>query len=98
MSMMDQHISGLKPTFWQYAVIHNAADCFKEGEQVFMVTNPEVPLTVLTILHEPEDVCCGWKDAQGEPHIDFFPPEALLQYKWAALVSSYDGKFTHCLN
>jgi hypothetical protein len=70
---------------WQYQVVHQTTEKFKSGELVFLKSNPECPMKVLLI--NPKEVLCIPVNGKN---IYNFPPQCLLQYRYAGLET--DGK------
>jgi len=75
----------------QYKVIHHNTFDFKEGEKVFLKSNPEFPLIV--------DLVC--KNVVFCKSIDntvfYIRPECILQYYYSGLLI-YKNRFDICLN
>jgi hypothetical protein len=62
----------------QYLIRHKLTLKFKEGDIVFLKSNPELPLKVIYI--DLEKVYCKLDDPCDNEVISF-PPECLLHYK-----------------
>ena len=69
----------------QYSVRHTSIRKFQVGEVVFLKSNPEWRMAVSKI--EKELVSVTWKSKDGRVQIAKFPPECILQYKYAGLIS-----------
>ena len=80
---------------WQYAVRHQSTDNFCVGENIFLGSNPEVPMIVLKV-HEKE-IYANVIDLLGNINTYTFPPQCVLQYKYASLIV-YKDKYNVCLN
>lgn len=80
---------------WQYTIIHQDTSCFKEGNLVFLKSNPEIPMTVVEI--GGLLVYVTWLNKLGDANYQAFPPQTLLQYKLACFVTGR-RKFHLCLN
>lgn len=83
----------LKPTDIQYQIVHDYTSCFKEGQKVFLKSNPELPLTVIAITEDLIEI--GWQK-DNEFYKNYFPPQCLLQYNYAGLVYWKNNEM--CLN
>lgn len=68
----------------QYTIKHDSVDEFKVGEEVFLKSNPEHVMSVLNL--GDDMVGCVWFN-NGEVHKCTFPPECILQYKYAGLIT-----------
>lgn len=68
---------------WQYTVRHTSVDCFVIGELVFLKSNPECPMTVTSMTDKR--VSTNWYSLDGKLQTCDFPPECILQYKYAGL-------------
>lgn len=79
---------------FQYEVRHTDINNFSEGEKVFLKSNPEHPMTVHSV---DGNITCIWYSTNEELQICSFPPECLLQYKYAGLLT-WKKKFSICLN
>jgi len=80
----------LKKLDWQYLISHNSEKCFKIGEWVFLKSNPELPLKISQLKN-------GQVSCQINDIVAVFPPQCLLQYKYAGLFIWKDDKII-CLN
>lgn len=85
----------LKLLDWQYTVIHHDTSSFKVGDQVFLKSNPEFPMTVVAIAHG--EVFTTWVNALGAPMKWHWKPQLILQYRYACFVTGR-RKFHLCLN
>lgn len=79
---------------WQYQIRHEDTVMFAVGELVFLKSNPEMPLTVKEVCSNDVVVC--WLHEGVEQSCEF-PPECILQYRFAAL-KVYKQKFAVCFN
>jgi len=79
----------------QYQISWLGTSNFKCREKVFLKSNPEFPLTVVKVGLESVFVRSERKNKKGE--LFAFPPECILQYKYAALIEYY-RKYNLCLN
>ena len=64
---------------WQYIICHLTIDCFKIGEIIFLKSNPEYPMIMLSSV-DNKIIC---EDLYGNYEI---PPQCLLQYKYASML------------
>jgi len=80
---------------WQYIIKCNDVSCFKSGEMVFLKSNPECPMIVLSV--NEYDITTMWYNVHKEQQFCDFLPECILQYKYAGLLT-YQGRFQVCLN
>ena len=71
----------LKLCDFQYEIKHNSIDDFKVGEEVFLKSNPETPMKVYGFSEDKKSVLTSMGDNKYS-----FPPECLLQYKYAGLL------------
>jgi len=69
----------------QYTITHTSPQDFKCGESVFLRSNPERPMTVLSI--NPRGVIVKWMSNCNIITTALLPPQCLLQYKYAGLVT-----------
>ncbi len=76
----------------QYSVIHKNVSCFKLWEKVFLKSNPEFEMTVCSI---GDSITVSYVNEKNTIYWTDFPPECLLQYKFAGLVT-YNKK--HCVS
>lgn len=85
----------LMPLDWQYSVSHDKASCFKAGEAVFLKSNPNIKLTV----HSANEatVTIIFQSESDRLQIHEFPPQCLLQYRYAGLLT-YNRKYSVSLN
>jgi len=82
----------LKKIPWQYTIRHQHVLNFQIGEKVFLKSNPEVPLVVISITSDAIYCRCP----QGE--LEYFLPQTILQYKWAGLQQNDKTGIKICLN
>ena len=88
----------LKLTDFQYEIKHTDVNCFKEKEEVFLKSNPEVSMKVFGISKMFNHVLVLVKNTNGGlDQIHSFPPECLLQYKYRALLK-WKQKYSICIN
>ncbi len=80
----------LTPCDWQYTVKHKDASKFTVGEKVFLSCNPNVPMTVCAI-NTDNTIVTTWR-AGKETRFYKWPPHAIVQYKYAGLMT---GKRKH---
>ena len=88
-------IRGLRHCEWQYQIRHEQPNAFDIGECVFLKSNPEWPLIVYTL--DDTFVYVVWKDIEDTVHADSFPPQAILQYRYAGLLI-WRNSYRICLN
>jgi hypothetical protein len=81
---------------WQYEVIHKKPKDFKMGEQVFLKGSPSKPMMVAGL--GEKNVVAVWKGEDGKRHAHAFPPQMLLQYRYAGLMVDSTGTYKVCLN
>lgn len=74
---------------FQYEIRHTDINCFKIGEEVFLKSNPEILMRV----HEISEILL----VLVNDHLESFPPEVLLQYKYRPLLI-WRKKYKICLN
>lgn len=79
----------------QYVVRHTSSNMFKAGESVFLKSNPEVKLIVFDTSDKEVEVVHA-NDLACFEHMTF-PPECLLQYRYAGLVE-LNKKYKICIN
>ena len=82
---------------WQYTIRHTKLKCFEVGEIVFLGCNPEFPMTVHSINNKKNNITTIWYNSNNEIQYYSFPPECILQYRYAGLLT-YKGKFCVSLN
>jgi hypothetical protein len=70
---------------WQYTINHKTTDKFKKGDKVFLKSDPEFTFEVMTVLNDK--VIVFHKTHPGGCVITHFPPQCLLQYKYAGLMT-----------
>ena len=78
------HSDDLQLVDWLHTVRHHNTDNFKRGDRVFLKSNPECALHVYFI--GPDKVSVMWYDNNGILQFAEFPPECILQYKYAGLM------------
>lgn len=76
----------------QYEIRHININCFKIGEEVFLKSNPECTMKVYGFSEDNKQILTlfGYD-------IELFPPECLLQYRYAGLLIGRK-KYKICLN
>lgn len=79
----------------QYTIRHTSPHCFKVGKKVFVKSNPEHPTVVYSV--NKDTVTISWYNKKNELDTCGFPPECILQYKYAGLVT-YKRKHKISLN
>jgi len=84
----------LRKCKWQYTIRHTTTDDFDIFEIVFLKSNPEFPLMVVN--YNDHNVECIPLSSQENITHDY-PPEALLHYKHAGLLT-YKEKYNISLN
>jgi len=77
---------------FQYEIRHTDINCFKIGEEVFLKSNPERPMKVCGFSEDNKQVLTMF-----DYYIELFPPECLLQYRYAGLFI-VRKKYKICLN
>lgn len=77
-------MKNIKKTDLQYEIRHHTTDKFKIGESVFLKSNPEWPMTVTHI--GEKEVTTTWNNLYGTPQHASFPPQSILQYRYAGLI------------
>jgi len=89
------HQDDLNLSDWQYAIRwHNTSE-FKIGETVFLKSNPDQPMIICNI--GEETITTVWKNNHNFSQTSVFPPECILQYKYASLLIA--KRFIHvCIN
>ena len=85
----------LKSCEWQYNIKHTDTNNFKCGEEVFLKSNPENPMTVLSI--NKNDITTLWYDIHDNIQTHKFFPECIIQYEYAGLLV-YKQKYSISLN
>jgi len=80
---------------WQYTIRHTDVNFFVCGEKVFLKSNPEHLMTVHSI--NKKTITTIWYTKTNEMQLNEFPPECILQYKYAGLVT-YRQKLCVSLN
>ena len=80
---------------WQYTIKHTNVNYFVQGEKVFLKSNPENLMTVHSI--NKRNITTIWYTILNEMQMCEFPPECILQYKYAGLLT-YQKKFYINLN
>lgn len=80
---------------WQYTIRHDNVNCFERWEKVFLKSNPEHPMTVHSV--NENSVTTIWHTKTNEMQLCEFPPECILQYKYAVLLT-YRKKLRVSLN
>jgi len=80
---------------WQYTIRHTNTKCFKNGEKVFLKSNPDHIMIVYDITDKK--IITTWKDNSGAEQYCDFTPECILQYKFASL-KTFRKKHSVCLN
>ena len=80
---------------WQYTIRHDNVNSFVHGEKVFLKSNPEHPMTVHSV--NEKSITTIWYNIYNEIQLCEFPPECILQYKYAAL-KTYRKKLCVSLN
>jgi len=73
----------LNETKIEYQIVHDYASLFKIGQKVFLKSNPKLILTVINII---DDLVEARWQKEGNTYKNYFPPQSLLQYKYAGLV------------
>lgn len=81
---------------WQYEVIHRKPTDFKIGEEVFLKSSPDRKMKVRSI--GEKNVITSWIGTDGKGHMHSFPPQYILQYKYAALLVDRTDSYRICLN
>lgn len=79
----------------QYMIRHHDVECFVYGQKVFLKSNPECPMRVYLI--NKTTVSTIWHTKTNKIEICEFPPECILQYEYAGLIT-YREKFNISLN
>jgi DNA-directed RNA polymerase subunit RPC12/RpoP len=79
----------------QYTIRHMDVNCFVCGEKVFLKSNPEHPMTVHSV--NKSTITTIWYTKTNEMQLCEFPPECILQYKYAGLIT-YRQKLCVSLN
>jgi hypothetical protein len=79
----------------QYTIRWHSVHDFKIGEKVFLKSNPDWPMEVCDI--QDNKVLTCWNDIYGHKQCCDFPPECMLQYKFAGLIT-FKKKYQICLN
>jgi len=85
----------LKLCDWQYTIRHTDINRFVSGEKVFLKSNPEQPMTVHSV--NEKSITTIWYTESNEMQLCEFPPECILQYKYAGLLT-YRQKLCVSLN
>lgn len=80
---------------WQYTIKHTSTNAFVCGEKVFLKSNPEHPMTVHSV--NEKSITTIWYNIYNEMQLCRFPPECILQYKYATL-KTYQKKLCVSLN
>lgn len=80
---------------WQYTVRHQNTSSFLIGEKVFLKSNPEQILSVTSI--GKNSITVSWVDFRGGVLLHSFPPQCILQYRYASLFT-YKKRFHVTLN
>lgn len=75
----------LIPSDWQYVIRHTDVNCFVCGEKVFLKSNSEHQMTIHSI--NESTITTFWYSKTNEIQFCDFPPECILQYKYAGLLS-----------
>lgn len=70
---------------WQYTIKYHDTSSFVRGEQVFLKSNPEHLMIICDITRDK--ITTTWKTAYGDTQYYEFPPECILQYKYAGLIT-----------
>jgi len=83
--MEENNLNNLKLQNWQYTIRHTDVNNFIRGEKVFLKSNPECPMTVHKV--NLKSVTTKWYAANNEIQICEFPPECILQYKYAGMIT-----------
>ena len=94
---MEENIfnqNNLRLCDWQYTIRHTDTKQFVSGEKVFLKSNPEKIMTVYSIR---EDVVVTSCNRYNEIQLYEFPPECILQYRYAGL-KTYKNKIHVSLN
>jgi len=80
---------------WNYTIKHDNVNCFNIGEKVFLKSNPEILMKVHSV--NKNTVTTIWFNKLNEIQFNEFPPECILQYKYAGLLI-YKQKYSISLN
>ena len=88
-------INDLRVCDWQYEICHLETNLFVTGEIVFMKSSAHYPMIVCFI--GKKEVSTLWENTSGEMQCESFPPECILQYRYAGLLV-WCGKYKICLN
>lgn len=86
--------SDLRLCDWQYTIRWENIHDFNIGQIVFLKSNPECPMIVCGFINNK--VLTTWNNVDGKAESSF-PPECLLQYKYACLLTG-SKKYNVCLN
>jgi len=85
----------LRLSDYQHEIRHINTKLFSVGEKVFLKSNPECQMTVYSI--NKNNATVRWHNKKNEIEMCSFPPECILQYKYAGLLI-YRKKFYVSLN
>ncbi len=80
---------------WQYTIRHTNTNSFMCGEKVFLKSNPEHSMIVYSINNN--NIITSWYNIYNELQLCEFPPECILQYKYAGFLT-YQDRFHINLN
>jgi hypothetical protein len=85
----------LRVCAWQYTIRHKKSMQFIVGEKVFLKSNPEKPMVIYCI--DNDNVIVTIENEYGDYEYLEFPPECLLQYSYAGLIT-FKSKIKICIN
>ena len=92
---MSFNVNELRLCDMQYKMRHINVNNFNEGEKVFLKSNPEHEMTVFNINKGTITVIS--ENDEGEISLIEFPPECILQYRFAGLMV-WKNLYELCLN
>ena len=68
----------------QYTIRHKNTNNFLYGEKVFLRSNPEIEMKVRSV--GTNTIHTKWQIRSGKVTTNNFPPECILQYRYAELI------------
>lgn len=92
---MEYNKYNLKLSKAQHTIKWKKTSDFKINEKVFLKSNINLILNVCDL--DESDVTVTWLDKENKRQYTKFPPECILQYKYAGLIT-YQNRFKISLN
>ena len=80
---------------WQYTIRHHDTLSFVRGQKVFLKSSSALEMVVHDIIGDK--IITRWKNVHNCLQYHSFPPECILQYRYAGLVT-FRKTFSVCLN